>query len=252
MVLLGVSLHNLWPRSAPRCIRRQAPAAEGEGPPNVDGPQTEDAWHALHSFRVRKTFDFFQRGNLVCTLVLLLQSMQPAYVCMAWMMKHLGVDAACNPDEPGTALPVDRKLKPDVLVHFVHPDTSPVLAAVVHGTRLVVDRGQWPALWAFNRGPESDLIREIWQAVLPTLSTLAVRVLDMLRGWPLRLVLLLGPDSALADVVAKEFSSTCMCCLPRGLHSLRAKVSNAGDCKTRWFTAVVKENLGSCRLISNH
>ena len=111
MVLLGVSLHNLWPRSAPRCIRRQAPAAEGEGPPNVDGPQTEDAWHALHSFRVRKTFDFFQRGNLVCTLVLLLQSMQPAYVCMAWMMKHLGVDASCNPDEPGTALPADMQAR---------------------------------------------------------------------------------------------------------------------------------------------
>ena len=73
-----------------------------------------------------------------------------------------------------------RKLKPDVLFRFVHPDTSPVLAAVALGAKLALDRSKWPALWAFNRGLEPDLIKQIWEVALPALSTLAVRVSDMI------------------------------------------------------------------------
>ena len=58
-------------------------------------------------------------------------------------------------------------------------------------------------------------------------------------------MILLGPDSALADpnpdTVAEEFSGACVCCLPRGLRSLRAEVSCAQDSKTPWFRTVVRE-----------
>eukprot|EP00974_Lingulodinium_polyedra_P124188 11189646-Lingulodinium_polyedra.AAC.1 len=177
--------------------------------------------------------------------------MQPAYVCMAWMMKHCGVSASCSPDEPdqpGQSVGRKSHNKPEVMFTFVNPATSPVIAALALGAQLAQDRSKWPALWAFNRGPESDLIVAVWQAVLPALSILAVRVLDTIRGWPLQLMLLLGPDSGLADIVAEQFSAARLCCIPKGLRVLRSKVTCAQDCKQPWFIAVVRELAWQCDL----
>ncbi len=67
----------------------------------------QDIWHALHNFRVQRTFEFFNRSDTVETMVIILQSQSVAHHVMAWCMKHFCSRRYRNP------LP-----RPDVTAHL--------------------------------------------------------------------------------------------------------------------------------------
>lgn len=224
-VLLGVAIHGVWAHGAPS---RTAAA----GPEQADGAEAggaDDTWHAVHKFRVRKTFEFLKRGDAAGSLILILQSLGPAHLIMAWIMGHMG------------AQPRQGTSKAQVLRDFAQPSTSPIWKALSMGSDLLRSESAWTALWAFHRGARSDAILPVWQAMLPSIAVIFSRARGFVESWPLKLLGLLSSDAAVQDAVAKEFCSLRQCCLPRGILALRAAVECPGDCKTSWFKSVVSE-----------
>lgn len=216
-VLLGCALHRLWPSAAPKKVKSRLgqPAVqidpdlvEQDGLPGVcaDG---NDNWHAMHSFRVQKSFDFFNRPDIVTSLIIALRSQAPAHHLIAWMMKHLSVETESQ--------------RLEKLQIFVSPVQSPVYAAAAHGWELMSETRHWQAALAFNSLPLSAFFCAIWKALLPALAVLHVRVVGLIQSWPLRLVLTLLDDTDARDAeqIRQEFADAKRCCVPAGLHVLQ-------------------------------
>ena len=72
-VLLGCALHSLWILAVPAKMSRHQIDAQVLG----EDALPEDSWHAVHNARVKLTWESSQVSNLVCDLVVQLQSLEP-------------------------------------------------------------------------------------------------------------------------------------------------------------------------------
>ena len=109
--------------NAPRVISEEAAGGkDGQKDEVVESDLVQ--WHALHGFRVSRTFEFLQRANLAAMLIIQLKSLAPTHMLMAWITKHTGLSSGSR----STAM-----------VEYVVPDTSPVFKALAAGTQLARD-----------------------------------------------------------------------------------------------------------------
>ena len=88
-VLLGCGLHQLFRQASARYRRGDAQAPEGGGGiGGVDGANASEEWHAIHGFRVGKTFEFFNSAATVVTTATYLQAVSLTSHILAWLMRH--------------------------------------------------------------------------------------------------------------------------------------------------------------------
>ena len=231
IVGLGLCCHGLWPRACPRTatrLRGQPPHAAVRVE-DVDQFEANDDehWHAIHNFRCQRTWDFFHESATAFTLMLVLLSLSFAHKVMAWAMSRDGMPARCK--QPFRTLEGvlrerhDKRPKPEVMLEFFDPRSSPVWSALADGSMSMHEtRGPtfWRAAVVFHRGSTADAIRTIWRSVLPALALMWLKVAVLTLSWPWRLLLLLSADPTVRETVAREFHGLLLCCVPRGIKAL--------------------------------
>ena len=237
-MLLGIALHSIWARAAPAATNQAANAgAIGdvlpamEAAPGAQNLETDLVdWHKLHSFRVRKTFQFFNRPDTCVNLILLLQSLRPAQLVMAWIQKH----TARNQEEA-------KEDNVSVISQFVDVKTAPVIRALGLGSKQLRDRSMWYSLWAYNRAPLAVLLLNVWQSTLPAQAILYVRGVQQMTDLPLAAVELLSDNPDVFDPAASRFVSLKLCCVNQSFQEFKAAVTTKADCKSAVFQGVAKE-----------
>ena len=138
---------------------------------------SEDLWHALHNFRVQRTFDFLNWPTLVPLLASVLQAQMPANIVMSWLVKHCGLKAE------------EDRLK--FVADFVRPSSSPYYKALAMGANLLRDRTLWYAAFVFHPNSfPAAVIQMIWTSMLPALAILQLRLGELVEGFPLQLAML--------------------------------------------------------------
>jgi hypothetical protein len=178
-ILLGLSCHALWQQACPLTRQGQdGGAVEGDANANAD-----DFWGKLHSFRVRKTFEFFHQAPTVPVLLIIHIALAPTHRVMAWVMNR---DAVLESFSKSTrrafngVLPAGegdrvKPTRPEVVLEFVDPATSPIVHALGMCSDLLLDARRdvnWVAVWAFSRAGDNRTIEDIWNAVLPSAARL--------------------------------------------------------------------------------
>ena len=134
-VLLGIAINNLWGRASPKA---EATSLGGLTFEDIPADPSE-IWRDTHNANVNKTFEFFNSTNIVPLLVIMLQSLQPSHLVMAWVMKY------CVTGHQSSIFR-NKSLQP--IIDYVHPTRSVLFKALKRGGVLLSDRDAWVALFA--------------------------------------------------------------------------------------------------------
>ena len=221
----GVCLHALWPRGCPR--KRNKGRGRGALPQDLlQGGNDDEHWHVLHDWRSERTWEFFNVGITGCVMVLVLTCLQSGHRIMAWVMSRDGIPArSSRPFKTLGDLELKKKSKPEALLEFFAPSSSPVWSALSEGCMNLHDRGRaaehWCCVVAYHQGSFKDVIVMIWQNQLPVLAHIWAKLVELLLSWPQRLLLLLSDHDEIRRLVARTFPFLCKCCMPRGVEALQ-------------------------------
>ena len=227
-VLGGLGVHKIWVRVAPRR------AQDRHG-------QDDDAWHAIHSWRVAATFRYFSDSSTVPNLVITLVALGPGHRIMAWILskdvaaargtriQRRSFYAAEGRDgHEQDSVAGAQGAWPVVVRQYVEPRTSPVYSALVDCHSLLNpedSKKHWAALFAFNREGESAVIKKVWSAVLPSAGRIWWKILrTVIEWWPLRFVSVASPNDATSLRESQRFRDARRCCIPRGIRSVHDEV----------------------------
>ena len=226
-VLLGCALHSLWILAVPAKMSRN----QIDAPVLCEDALPEDSWHAVHNARVKLTWEFFQAPNLVCDLVVQLQSLEPRWRLMAWLMKHFGRDNETH----------KLRDKVSTMLKYIDPKQSPVFVALAESAALLTSQEHWRAAFAYNAGSAvTTVILNIWRNLLPGVAVLSLRPAADLEGWPLRLLRMLLWEWR--QSVSVEFARAKTCCLAATWHRLHACVRDKLElCLADWFLQLIHE-----------
>lgn len=164
-VLLGIGLHGLWAQLAPASWRRPAGHAGDQAEEAVPGGDVEYAdgeldWHAIHAWRVRKTYDFFHRADTASNLILVLQSLQLPHTIMRWLMKYessVRRSQSCM-DYADDEEDIYKMSAADIALVFLSPSTSPVTKTLAEGASMLLEEQRhrhWRCFFRFH-----PLVRE--------------------------------------------------------------------------------------------
>ena len=248
VVLLGVAVHSLWARACPRRARgaNHAPPAAAEGHLDPRDQQEDEHWRAIHNYRCERTWQYFQASDTAVTPLLVLSSLSPAHQIMAWVLARGGVPSRTKREFCGvqTAALTNAKPKPEVLLEFFGPATSPIWSALHAGsTVLLTPHAQpyWQAVVDYHRGSFQACVLLIWQSYLPSLVRIWWRMVTLARGWPQRLLLLLSDNEATRQRVAREFMCLKPCCVPRGVKALHESTRSLEDLLSYETKVLVQE-----------
>ena len=223
VILLGTALHNLFGQIAPRDWRppRGVNAELANAGLGV-GDASDDNWHAIFAWRVRKSFEFFSLPSTSSKMILLLMCMEFPQNVMRWLMLWESSTRRgrkiSQPNNPAT------KSRRQVVLEFVEHDSSPICIELARGWAALNDEAYWECYFAFSPLPRYAAIREIWGEILPMLARLHTRCFYYICSWPLRAVLFLSQKSDQRETAATAFSNLHECCTPRGITALRAQV----------------------------
>lgn len=199
----------------------------------------DDGWRAIHTFRVRKTAEFFQKPSTATLMLLVLQAMRPAHLVMSWLMAHEAdlkrLRAMWSPDLPEQ----QKKSRLSVALDVVSPSSSPIWAALELGQLLLSEEDRWLCAFAHNTEPRATLLKKILFMMLPVLARIWWRGMLHVRSWPVRLLRTLDPDAGVRAHTAQAFATLRPCCMPRGVKHLQP-LALAED-RAAEFVQVVKE-----------
>ena len=157
---------------------------------------------------------------------MILNSLKPAHRIMAWIMSRDGIPTRCSrPFRALGDLELRKKSKPETLLEFFTPCSSPVWSALSDGCMGFHESraaDHWRCFQAYHRGSQQAGVLKIWQSQLPVLVHIWSRLVELLLSWPQRLLLLLSESADVRRSVAQVFPNLKKCCVPRGVHALHS------------------------------
>ena len=275
-ILLGTAFHGIY-GNAPRDYKAEKIPNDIDNLLEMQDEQNVDAAPAnaaalegkLQGYRVRHTFAFFSAPSTPCCLAILLQTMVPAEMIMAWLMRN---DARlCYKEEEGAApekvgnfygqqadirTPKEQRgafarRKPlldrvPVVLQFFRLSESPVVKALARGAEML-DPSHWQTHWAWVAAyhPSTDsssLFWDIWLALLPCLASLHWNVfVSVVLAPDLKLVFLASSDPVENAAAGERLHKLPLCCCPRGIRHLRAKATSIQKATSLEFREVGRQ-----------